>query len=186
MWNFHNTVPCLHDSTRRVTPAHTWQHEKGYTSPHMTAREGLHQPTHINEWNCCACLTNTDKTCENGSRTREWFFNSNTDFERDCRDWLTGLDTTKWPDRTHIFRVRYNSYFILAVPMRECLGEYSCMSSLFLIAILNDIFFAKRHDRYGRRVACQRLTLIIIPSCFDAVAGWLFLLWCFFMFVRKA
>ena len=29
------------------------------------------------------------------------------------------------------------SYFILAVPMRECLGKYSCMSSLFPIAILN-------------------------------------------------
>ena len=29
------------------------------------------------------------------------------------------------------------SYFILAVPMRECLGKYSCMSSPFPIAILN-------------------------------------------------
>ena len=27
--------------------------------------------------------------------------------------------------------------FILAVPMRECLGKHSCMSSLFPIAILN-------------------------------------------------
>ena len=29
------------------------------------------------------------------------------------------------------------SYFILAVPTRECLGKHSCMSSLFPIAILN-------------------------------------------------
>ena len=29
------------------------------------------------------------------------------------------------------------SYFILAVPMRECLGKPSCMSSPFPIAILN-------------------------------------------------
>ena len=29
------------------------------------------------------------------------------------------------------------SYFILAVPMRECLGKHSCMSSPFPIVILN-------------------------------------------------
>ena len=29
------------------------------------------------------------------------------------------------------------SYFILTVPMRECLGKHSCMSSQFPIAILN-------------------------------------------------
>ena len=29
------------------------------------------------------------------------------------------------------------SYFILAVPMRECLGKHSCMRSQFPIAILN-------------------------------------------------
>ena len=28
-------------------------------------------------------------------------------------------------------------YFVLAVPMSECLGKQSCMSSPFLIAILN-------------------------------------------------
>ena len=33
------------------------------------------------------------------------------------------------------------SYFILAVPMRECLGKHSCMSSPFPIAILNCTFF---------------------------------------------
>ena len=31
--------------------------------------------------------------------------------------------------------------FILAVPMRKCFGKHSCMSSPFLIAILNGIFF---------------------------------------------
>ena len=33
------------------------------------------------------------------------------------------------------------SYFVLAVPMRECLGKHSCMSSPFPIAILNDTCF---------------------------------------------
>ena len=33
------------------------------------------------------------------------------------------------------------SYFILAVPMRECLGKHSCMSSPFPIAILNGTSF---------------------------------------------
>ena len=32
------------------------------------------------------------------------------------------------------------SYFILAVPMRECLGKHSCMSSQFPIAILNGTY----------------------------------------------
>ena len=32
------------------------------------------------------------------------------------------------------------SHFILAVPMRECLGKHSCMSSQFSMAILNGIF----------------------------------------------
>ena len=33
------------------------------------------------------------------------------------------------------------SYFILAVPMRKCLGKHSCISSPFPIAILNGTFF---------------------------------------------
>ena len=33
------------------------------------------------------------------------------------------------------------SYFILAVPMLECLGKHSCMSSQFPIAILNGTSF---------------------------------------------
>ena len=32
-------------------------------------------------------------------------------------------------------------YFILAVPMRKCLGKHSCTSSPFPIAILNGTFF---------------------------------------------
>ena len=32
------------------------------------------------------------------------------------------------------------SYFVLAVPMRECLGKHSCMSSPCPIAILNGTF----------------------------------------------
>ena len=34
-----------------------------------------------------------------------------------------------------------SSYFILAVPMQECLGEHSCMSSTLPIAILNGACF---------------------------------------------
>ena len=33
------------------------------------------------------------------------------------------------------------SYFVLAVPMRECLGKHSCMSSPFPTAILNGTCF---------------------------------------------
>ena len=38
------------------------------------------------------------------------------------------------------------SYFILAVPIRECLGKHLCMSSSFPIALLNDTFFFSRND----------------------------------------
>ena len=58
--------------------------------------------------------------------------------------------------RTSFFRSRFISflshasflslfvslyYFILAVPMRECLGKHSCMSFTFRIAILNGTLF---------------------------------------------
>ena len=33
------------------------------------------------------------------------------------------------------------SYFILALPMRECSGKHSCMSSSFPVAILNGTCF---------------------------------------------
>ena len=38
------------------------------------------------------------------------------------------------------------SYFIIAVPMRECLGKHTCMSSPFPIAILNDTCFFLRNQ----------------------------------------
>ena len=48
------------------------------------------------------------------------------------------------------------SYFVLAVPMRECLGKNSCMSSTFPIAILNGTCFFQTvqlqvHDVYSER-----------------------------------
>ena len=59
------------------------------------------------------------------------------------------------------------SYFILDVPMRECLRKRSCMSPPFPIGVLNGIpsFNAKRH---GRRVACQNLMYNNNHNCF----GW--------------
>ena len=33
------------------------------------------------------------------------------------------------------------SHFVLAVPMGECLGKHSCMSSIFPIAVLNGTSF---------------------------------------------
>ena len=36
------------------------------------------------------------------------------------------------------------SYFVLAVPMRKCLGKHSCMSSSFPIVILNDTSFFRQ------------------------------------------
>ena len=47
------------------------------------------------------------------------------------------------------------SYFIFAVPMLECLGNHSCMSSPFPKAMQNGtFFFAKRDNLLGRRVSC--------------------------------
>ena len=47
------------------------------------------------------------------------------------------------PMLTHLFLSSSLSlfYFILAVPMRKCLGKHSCVSSSFPIAILNDTSF---------------------------------------------
>ena len=51
------------------------------------------------------------------------------------------------------------SYFVLAVPMRKCLGKHSCMSSSFPIVMLNDTSFfptvqlqvhTENSARYGR------------------------------------
>ena len=38
------------------------------------------------------------------------------------------------------------SYFVLAVPIRECLGKHSCMSSAYPIAILNSTFIFSRGE----------------------------------------
>ena len=47
------------------------------------------------------------------------------------------------------------SYFILAVPMCECLGKHSRMSSIFPTAIRNGTFFAieqlQVHNVYSKR-----------------------------------
>ena len=75
------------------------------------------------------------------------------DFETDCREWLTWLAKTKWPDRTSFFRVLLSRFILLfllfssvslsnfnhAVPMRKCLGKHSCMSSPFSIVILKEL-----------------------------------------------
>ena len=46
------------------------------------------------------------------------------------------------------------SYFIIAVPMRECLGKHSCMSFIFPIAILNGTYFSlfgARETKHAQR-----------------------------------
>ena len=48
------------------------------------------------------------------------------------------------------------SYFILAVPMHDCLGKHSCLNSSFPIAILNGTCFfpivqLHVHNVYSRR-----------------------------------
>ena len=54
------------------------------------------------------------------------------------------------------------SYFILAVCMRECLGEHSCMSSPFPIAILNGSFFFR--ETAWSKVSKSRLSKSTIIS----------------------
>ena len=59
------------------------------------------------------------------------------------------------------------SYFILAVPMRGCLGKHSCMSSPFPIAILNGTFFfrpVKAMNNWKRSAIKQILLLLLV--CF--------------------
>ena len=54
------------------------------------------------------------------------------------------------------------SYFILAVPMRECLGKHSCMSSPFPIRE-SPHFFAKRNGTcFGRSFAYQNLIILLL------------------------
>ena len=50
------------------------------------------------------------------------------------------------------------SYFVFALPMRECLGKHSCMSSPWPTAILNGIFFFSRDEivcKLGRSFVYQ-------------------------------
>ena len=70
------------------------------------------------------------------------------------------------------------SYFVLAVPMLECLGKHTGMSSQFPIDRLMVLyFFAKRDDLLRRRVASQKLTIIIFLPLFLSLI--LFLLFTF-------
>ena len=59
------------------------------------------------------------------------------------------------------------SYFILAVPMRKCLGKYSCISSPFPIAILNGTFFflsVKAMNNWKRSSIKQILLLLLTTN----------------------
>ena len=50
-------------------------------------------------------------------------------------------------------------YFILAVPMRKCLGKHPCMSSPFPIAILNGTFFFRSVNNWKLSAIKQILLL---------------------------
>ena len=57
------------------------------------------------------------------------------------------------------------SYFIIAVPMCGCLGEHSCTSSLFTIAILNGTCFfplvqLQVHNVYSERKTRNTCALV--------------------------
>ena len=59
------------------------------------------------------------------------------------------------------------SYFILAVPMRRCLGKHSSMSSPFPIAILNGTFFfrsVKAMNNWKRSAIKQILLLLLVSK----------------------
>ena len=58
-----------------------------------------------------------------------------------------------------------SSLFMLAVPMRRCLGKHSCMSSTFSIAMLNGTCFLRSPGIdfvFGWEVLLDLYTLIII------------------------
>ena len=63
-----------------------------------------------------------------------------------------------------------SSYFILAVPMRECLGKHSCMSSPCPIAILNGTFHFLRGAivcNFGQSFVYEnQIKLNSSPFCF--------------------
>ena len=55
------------------------------------------------------------------------------------------------------------SYFILVVPMCECLGKHSGMSPQFPTAILNGTFFAMRNILcFGRNIAYRNLIILLL------------------------
>ena len=56
------------------------------------------------------------------------------------------------------------SYFILAIPMRQCSEEHSCVSSTFPAAGLNDTSIRTRQNGpwFGGSFACQILNYILI------------------------
>ena len=62
------------------------------------------------------------------------------------------------------------SYFILAAPMRKCLGKHSCMSSPFPIAILNGTFFFRSVKAMNnwKRSAIKQILLLL---CW-CLSGW--------------
>ena len=64
------------------------------------------------------------------------------------------------------------SYFILAVPMRKCLGKHSCMSSPFPIAILNGTFFfrsVKAMNNWKRSAIKQILLLLLLLLSYSSL-----------------
>ena len=66
------------------------------------------------------------------------------------------------------------SYFILAVPMRKCLGKHSCMSSPFPIAIMNGTFYfrsVKAMNNWKRSAIKQILLLLLRTVMVKWLAG---------------
>ena len=53
------------------------------------------------------------------------------------------------------------SYFLLAIPMRKCLGKHLCMSSSFHIVILNDTCFFLCSNVRGLSVNLSDLTVAL-------------------------
>ena len=58
----------------------------------------------------------------------------------------------------------YLSYFIIGVPMHECLGKHSCMRSTFPIAVLNGPCFTEIVLALAEASTIKISTLIIITA----------------------
>ena len=55
------------------------------------------------------------------------------------------------------------SYFILAVPMSDCLGKHLCVSYAFPLAILNGIylfFFLTVQLQVQKRIKCEMVEIL--------------------------